>query len=205
MKKILFNAMHISTDRMDGINRYSTEILKRFERKNVLFLANRKVIKKFRLSRALAVPEELSSPGFRGNWKRLVFNIFHVPVIVRENGIGVYYSPFQEGMPFANTKQVVTVHDLLTFHFPGVYPRLKYYFRWILPFVLRSSKRVIAVSEATKKDAEKIFRLRGKTVVIHNGCNFSVRKTVRSRGRGKSEEKIRFEKIRPFCQREPGL
>lgn len=176
MSLVLFNAMHVSTSRMDGINRYSTEVLKRIRKKDMLFLANRKVIREFGLSNALVVPEELSSPGFRGNWARLLYNLFEVPKIVKENHVGVYYSPFQEGMPFANTRQVVTVHDLLTFHFPSVYPRLKYYFRWILPMVLRSSDRVIAVSNATKKDADRKFHISGKSVVVYNGCNFPVKK-----------------------------
>jgi glycosyltransferase involved in cell wall biosynthesis len=182
---VLFNAMHVSTERMDGINRYSIEVLKRMDKKKTVFLANRKVIRKFGLRHAIVVPESLSSPGFKGNWKRLVYHLFDVPRIVREKHARVYYSPFQEGMPFANTRQVVTLHDLLTFHFPEVYPRLKYYFRWVLPLVLNSSARVIAVSEATKIDAEKIYRVRGKTVVIHNGCNFEVKKKITGKAAAK--------------------
>lgn len=78
-----------------------------------------------------------------------------------------------EGPLFARVPQITTVPDLLPLRFPDEYPRLRYYFRYILPWLLRRSASVAVVSEATRRDVRRFFSNvdDGKIFVAPGGCD----------------------------------
>lgn len=77
------------------------------------------------------------------------------------------------------TKFVVTIHDLILTHFPTVrattHHRFWYYFknfayRLVILIALKRARRIITVSEFTKKDIIKQFKINpSKIVVTHEG------------------------------------
>jgi len=79
----------------------------------------------------------------------------------------LFYSPVPEGMLRPRCPQIITVHDLLPLKFPEVYPRVKYYFRWILPRLLRVSQAIVVSSDNTRRDLQHYWPdLRTPSVVL---------------------------------------
>jgi glycosyltransferase involved in cell wall biosynthesis len=66
--------------------------------------------------------------------------------------------------------QVTVVHDLLPLFFPVEYPRQQYYFRSLVPRVLRQSRVVVADSESTRRDVIRSYGIAPENVrVIYPG------------------------------------
>jgi len=79
-----------------------------------------------------------------------------------------------EGILGAGIPQVTIVHDLVPILFPDEFPRQQYYFRFVVPRILRASRIVIAVSESTRRDVIRAYGLPAERVrVIHSGCDAS--------------------------------
>jgi len=85
---------------------------------------------------------------------RLRADLYHSPY---------YLMPYRVGLP-----TVLTVHDLIPLLFPRQSTwQARLLFRWALMLALRTSRRVIAVSEATARDLQARFRvLSGQVSVI---------------------------------------
>ena len=67
------------------------------------------------------------------------------------------------------------VHDLLPLRFPPEYPRQQYYFRFLVPRILRASRVVIADSEHTRRDILGSYDIpAAKVRVIYPGYDASV-------------------------------
>jgi len=75
-------------------------------------------------------------------------------------------NPVPEGLLAPALDQVTIVHDLLPLRYPSEYPRQQYYFRHYLPAVLRASRAVIAVSEATRKDMLAFYGMAPERVQV---------------------------------------
>ena len=70
--------------------------------------------------------------------------------------------------------QVTVVHDLLPLRFPPEYPRQQYYFRFLVPRILRASQMVIADSEHTRSDILSSYDIpAAKVRVIYPGYDAS--------------------------------
>jgi glycosyltransferase involved in cell wall biosynthesis len=128
--------------------------------------------------------ERIHQNNLRGNLTRLLWHQFALPRLLpgdRRSGVNsgsgsvssskppapLFYSPVPEGMLRPVCPQIVTVHDLLPLKFPEVYPRVKYYFRWILPRLLRVSQTIVVSSENTRRDLQHYWPdLRTPSVVL---------------------------------------
>jgi len=97
---------------------------------------------------------------------RFLWNLFVLPVIARK--YDVVYSGSSHGTPFFSN-QIITVHDLICLKYPAQHKLQYYYFRYVVPLILRSCKKVIAVSEFTKREVIKTYGLNDRVVVVHNG------------------------------------
>jgi glycosyltransferase involved in cell wall biosynthesis len=81
-----------------------------------------------------------------------------------------YYGPVRPRIP-----TVVTVHDLAVLRHPETFPRwTRAYVPRVVPHVLRSARRVIAVSEFTASELESLLDVpREKIRVVPNGVDAS--------------------------------
>jgi len=80
-----------------------------------------------------------------------------------------------EGIVGSPIPQVTVVHDLLPLFFPSEYPRQQYYFRFLVPRILRASRVVVADSDSTRRDIIQNYGLPAEKVrVIHPGYDSSV-------------------------------
>ncbi|MDX6485371.1 MAG: hypothetical protein QOF43_524 [Gaiellaceae bacterium] len=79
-----------------------------------------------------------------------------------------YYGPLRPSVP-----TVVTVHDLAVFRHPEAFPRwTRAYVPRVIPHVLRAARRVIAVSEFTAAELERVLGLpRERIRVVPNAVD----------------------------------
>jgi glycosyltransferase involved in cell wall biosynthesis len=90
------------------------------------------------------------------------------PSLGLRGGVDVLHCPTFRGPPAARVPLVVTVHDLAVLRHPEWFNRwTRAYSRLAVPRVVRAAARVIAVSEATRRDLAELLEV--DAVVIPNG------------------------------------
>jgi glycosyltransferase involved in cell wall biosynthesis len=76
-----------------------------------------------------------------------------LPARARRDGMGVLHCPTQRAPVRSRVPLVVTIHDLAVLRYPGTFNRwTRTYSRLALPRVVRTARRLIAVSEFTKRE-----------------------------------------------------
>lgn len=107
--------------------------------------------------------------------KFLPFTYSHMLIssFIQREKLDVYHSPANVIPYLYRGASVVTVHDLAIYRHPEWFPkRQKFSISVLVPRSLRHASRIIAVSEATKKDIVKTFRTSAdKIKVVYEGVN----------------------------------
>jgi len=133
---------------MTGVQRYTTEILRRLSIPVDRFF-----------------PDRWPAGGIPGHlWEQTA-----LPFLLGE---GLFWNPTCPG-PIAVGNQVVTVHDLTAIEHPEWFDR-KYaiWNRLLTPLLLRRCRHVIAVSHYTKQRIQERYGVRSKKItVVHNGVD----------------------------------
>ena len=99
---------------------------------------------------------------------------FRVPLHLRREGIDLFHATHYVLPPLVPCKSVVTIHDCIHLRFPQYLPnKLGYaYARSALWIATHRSNRILTVSEASKRDILKYFRVPpGKIDVIYNAID----------------------------------
>lgn len=103
--------------------------------------------------------------GTPGNLVRLLWVQFGLRAALTRERPALLLSLMPDGLLFPPIPQVVTVHDLIPLHYPRDSPRQRYYFRYVVPAMLRHCQAVITISEASRRDLVQFYGLR--TDLIH--------------------------------------
>ena len=99
---------------------------------------------------------------------RLYWNFFILPFKARNEPV---YSFSSHGSPFCKN-QIITIHDLICFEFPEQYKLQYFYFKYYVPLLIKSSKKIVVISEFTKKEVIKHYNIPNhKIETIYNGLN----------------------------------
>jgi len=99
---------------------------------------------------------------------------FALPIDLRRESAELFHAPHYVLPPLTPCKSVVTIHDCIHLRFPQYLPnRLAYaYARSSLWFATHRSNRVLTVSEASKRDILKYFRVPERKIdVIYNAID----------------------------------
>jgi glycosyltransferase involved in cell wall biosynthesis len=113
-----------------------------------------------------------ASQGRMGHLRRLLWTQTVLPCWLLADGAAILLSPLPEGMFLPTVPQVIVVHDVLPLRFPVEYPRQQYYFRYLVPAMLKRARAIVAVSEHTKRDLEMFYGTNVGTIeVVPNGYN----------------------------------
>jgi glycosyltransferase involved in cell wall biosynthesis len=108
--------------------------------------------------------------GLLGHLSRLIWVQTALRLRARRAGMGVLLNTVPEAILGSPVPQVTVVHDLLPLHFPAEYPRQQYYFRSLVPRVLRSSRIIVADSGSTRLDIIQSYGIAPERVrVIYPG------------------------------------
>jgi glycosyltransferase involved in cell wall biosynthesis len=101
---------------------------------------------------------------------RLLWNLFVLPIKLLGTNIDAVISQNAEGVIWCSVPQVLVVHDLIPLFYPEEAPRLRSYYKKLLPHVLEHTAVVIGVSQHTRSDLLQHYRLNPASVhVAYNG------------------------------------
>jgi glycosyltransferase involved in cell wall biosynthesis len=119
------------------------------------------------LLRELGPPEvEVRRFGFGGDnraatlARELVWYPVGLPRATRRAGVDLLHCTTYRGPLRGGPPAVVTVHDLAVFRHPETFPRwTRMYGRLVVPHMIRAARRVIAVSEFTRRELVELLRV----------------------------------------------
>lgn len=104
--------------------------------------------------------------------------LFWLQRIIKREGVELFYSPFQVTTISPPCPMVITVHDMMDLFYPDAFSHhpfyvnraLRIYFRFVIPKSIRNATMITSVSESTKRDILKYFRVpEDRVEVIYNG------------------------------------
>jgi len=105
--------------------------------------------------------------------QRFIWDQFKVPWRARAAKADILHQPCFSAPIFYTGKIVITVHDLISMHFPKNLPLASrmFYSKW-MPFSYRRADKIIAISEDTKKDIMVRLHIpEEKIKVIHSAVS----------------------------------
>lgn len=103
-----------------------------------------------------------------GGLTRFLWTQFVLPFKVKKDDI--IYHPFQYLSIFSKAKQVFTIHDLIPMYYPQVAKHQYFYYKYIMPILLKKASKVVCISNNTKNDILKFYDIDdNKIEVIYNG------------------------------------
>lgn len=154
MGKIAFDASSFHWSRSDGLNRYVGELLNDYRDGDrfCFYTSDSSLVRADSPQFQILPHSTLYRNDFKNNLRRLVWHQIGLPFSILKQKQRLFYSPVFEGMLVPVCPQIITIHDILPIRFPDVYPRIKYYFKFILPQLIRASDAIITTSNYTKKE-----------------------------------------------------
>jgi glycosyltransferase involved in cell wall biosynthesis len=160
---IALNGTIISPQRSDGFGRVTYEIIKMVKSKysDALVYTNKQNAPLFKLNNGVDIINtkiKYSESNFTGHVSRFLWHQTVLPISLINNNINLYFSPIPDGMLFPPCKQIITIYDLLPILYPQSSPRIKYYYKYILPKIINSSSALITGSESTKADVLSYYK-----------------------------------------------
>jgi len=175
-KKIGLNGLLIH-EYPTGLSRYSYELIRRImsqlRGKSIAYSASPELSMEFPESTTGAVPPFRYPANFRSNSIRLSWEQVGLRYACFKDKLDLLYSPIAEGLLFPRIPQIITIHDLLPFHYPSLLPRWVPYYEYFLPSIINGSTAVVCVSEFTRKEVlERYPKIEAeKLKVIHGGVD----------------------------------
>jgi glycosyltransferase involved in cell wall biosynthesis len=175
-KKIGLNGLLIH-DYPTGLSRYSYELMRRilteWEGNSVAYSASPDLIKEFPESTTSSVPPFHYPANFRSNSVRLSWEQLGLRYTCFKDKLDLLFSPIAEGILFPQLPQIVTVLDLLPFHYPSLLPRWVPYYEHFLPRLIKGSAAVVCISEFTRQEVLDRYPSipEEKLKVIHGGVD----------------------------------
>lgn len=98
---------------------------------------------------------------------RFIYNQSIYPVLAGSADIS--YSPTPHGSVLLSN-QVLTIHDVLGLRYPGQHKLQYYYYKNVLPVLIRRARSIITISECTRNDLVEFFHCSPEQIhVVPNG------------------------------------
>lgn len=149
-----------------GLGVYACHCAENLERKFRCAIFASTYKSKFNNKIIQAPRDNVFSASGKAAWKRFYYSVFQYP-----KNLGFLYSPTHHGF-FGERSQVITIHDLVPIHHAEGRKMQYYYFKYILPKLIKVCKAVFTVSENAKEDICKYYKLSSNFVyVIPNGVD----------------------------------
>jgi glycosyltransferase involved in cell wall biosynthesis len=153
-------------DKMHGIARYTLNLLKgilNIDRENQYTLL---------ITNKFPYRDEMRFDNLRYVYMKAPFVSLYEPIELRrilgEERFDLFHSPSFIPPFYASRPFLMTIHDLTHLTYPDF--RYRFYYKFIITPYIKRAKRIITVSEFSKSEICRAFRLRQENViVIYNG------------------------------------
>ena len=105
---------------------------------------------------------------FKNRIQRVLWQFFFLSFELRKKNIKVLHSPnYITPLIKLGFKIIVTVHDLTFFIFPEKFTIIKrLFFKFFVPWFIKKADKIIAVSNNTKKDILRYFKIREEKIAV---------------------------------------
>ena len=172
---MIVNATNIGRN-LSGIGRYSLGIseflLKHWEHPLELILNARGSVhfNQYKNDQRIKIKTGLMSPdyGIKGHFLRLLYS----NKLSFSNSNDILFTTSQLEGSFFHKRQILVVHDCLPYVFPEYHKRQYFYFKTLLPKILKTSVRIITFSNFNKDSIMEIYKVHEKKIsVIYHGIN----------------------------------
>ena len=111
------------------------------------------------------VPNDMTpAQGSKGHFKRLLWTQFRLPQIYQKLEANLIYSPIPEAPLYSQCRYIVMCHDLIPLRFPRATSPLTYYFRHVVPQVLKQAQHIVCNSQATAKDIVDFYGINSRKI-----------------------------------------
>ncbi|MCS7123080.1 MAG: glycosyltransferase family 1 protein [Candidatus Aenigmarchaeota archaeon] len=151
--KILIDGRVLKHKYTTGVERYTIEVLKAFDKLNLNY--------------------ELALPFSKIRYLQHIWEHIVLPINSKKYDILFCPANISPIFKFKNIKQVIVIHDLSSVYYPLMYKRsYTLYYNTFTPLMLRISDRIITCSETVKKEISKKYLIPDdKIVAIPNGIS----------------------------------
>lgn len=168
--KICINARFL-TQHMTGVQRYAVEIcleLKRMRGDEIEFVSPCGIIQK--------KYAEMLNAQIIGKHKGHVWEQIDLPLYLRKKGNPLLLNLCNTAPLFYRNK-IVTVHDVAFMAYPQTYSKsFLYFYKFMIPRIMRTARKVVTVSEFSKKEICKYYHVDKDNVsVVYNAVSESFR------------------------------
>lgn len=171
--RIAVNTRLLIKNRLEGIGRFSLEILSRIAQNHpehdFLFIFDRPYDKKFIF--ADNVKPIVIGPQARHPFLFIFWFEVSIPFILRKYKADMFLSP--DGFLSLRSKipQLAVIHDINFEHYPQDLPKIVlWYYKKFFPKFIRKATKIITVSEFSKSDLIKTYPVdEAKVSVVYNG------------------------------------
>ena len=173
--KIAINTRLLLKNRLEGIGWFTYESLKRITTQHpeyeFLFLFDRPYSEDFIFSKNIT-PLVLF-PQARHPFLYYLFFEHAVPAVLKKHKANLFLSPDGYLSLSSPTPSIQVIHDLNFEHYPENIPFFnRHYYRYFFPRFAQKAKRIACVSEYTKQDIVKTYKIAPEKIdVVYNGAN----------------------------------
>ena len=173
LMRIAVNAIFLQKDQLEGYGHYVNEVFSRMVQQHpehdFIFVFDRPYDKQFIFSENIT-PIVVSPPARHALAFKYWYDI-KAPVALRSYKPDIWVQPYGFCSLSSKVPQVLLVHDLAFLHYPQF---IAWHHRWFYQQYtkkfLQKAKRIVTVSEHTKKDIIQQYRLTGKKIDIIYGA-----------------------------------
>lgn len=162
---IVINARFL-TQKLTGVQRYAIEISKRLKKlnPNIVFVSPRDILH-------MDIAKELDVQII-GNKVGYFWEQIELPLYLKSIGAPLLFSPANMAPIFYKNK-IVSIHDIAFVKYPyGFDWQFRLVYRLLIPIILMTSKKIITISQFSKKEMIEYYSLSAeKIVVIYNGID----------------------------------
>lgn len=103
---------------------------------------------------------------------RFAWNQTVLPVWLERDEIDIVLCHNAEGLLWSRVDQILVIHDLIPLLYPAETPRLHFYYKRLLPLVLKRPSAIVAVSQHSRDDLLRNYAINADKVhVVYNGIS----------------------------------
>lgn len=150
------------TQKITGVQRFARELSRQLKliRPEIEFISPQNIIHRNSFS-------ELKT-AFIGRHQGYWWEQFDLPGHLKK-----YHQPLLINLantaPLKYQNKIITIHDLGIFHNPGWYSKRFYYFyRFLIPRIVRNSRKIITVSEFSRQELIKYLDIQSEKIAVIN-------------------------------------
>lgn len=172
--RIAINAT-ILDNKPTGLGIYTINIIKEISKlinnqdSIIVYTSCPKIFKGYPVTIKKVSPLVQPQNGKIGGVMRFLWSQIILPLRLKKDKIDLLYSTTHHGLIITPVKQIITIHDILPLKYPKQYRLQYYYFKYILPILIKKSKKIVTVSKNTQKELSSNYHIsEGKIDVIYN-------------------------------------